>query len=172
MEWVEVTGRTIEEAKDAALDQLGVDEEEAEFEILEEPKAGLFGRLRSEARVRARVLPTAPRPKLDRRERRRPNRGNGRGDRTATKAPAPAPVETRGDAMSEEPTLAEEGRAAVSFLEGLLSAFGRPGNVHATELDEDTVEVAVDGDDLGVLIGPKGQTLSAIQELTRTAVQH
>src|ERR671928_1264797 len=75
MEWVEVTGRTIEEAKDAALDQLGVDEAEAEFEILEEPKAGLFGRLRSEARVRARVMPTAPRPKADRRERRRPRKG-------------------------------------------------------------------------------------------------
>src|SRR5437588_8963312 len=75
MEWVEVTGRTIEEAKDAALDQLGVDEEEAEFEILEEPKAGLFGRLRSEARVRARVMPTAPRPRVERRERRRPRKG-------------------------------------------------------------------------------------------------
>src|SRR2546423_12982399 len=75
MEWVEVTGRTIEGAKEAALDQLGVDEEEAEFEILEEPKAGLFGRLRSEARVRARVMPTAPRPKVERRERRRPRKG-------------------------------------------------------------------------------------------------
>src|SRR5918912_1598326 len=75
MEWVEVTGRTVEEAKDAALDQLGVDEAEAEFEILEEPKAGLFGRLRSEARVRARVMPTAPRPKVERRERRRPRKG-------------------------------------------------------------------------------------------------
>src|SRR5205085_9781573 len=79
MEWVEVTGRTIEEAKEAALDQLGVDEEEAEFEILEEPKAGLFGRLRSEARVRARVMPTAPRPKVERRDRRRPRKG-GTGD--------------------------------------------------------------------------------------------
>ena len=70
MEWVEVTGRTLEEAKEAALDQLGVDEQDAEFEVLEEPRAGLFGRLRSEARVRARVLPTAPRPKVERRERR------------------------------------------------------------------------------------------------------
>ena len=37
VEWVETTGRTVEEAKDAALDQLGVDEQEAEFEVLEEP---------------------------------------------------------------------------------------------------------------------------------------
>ena len=74
MQWVEVTGRTVEEAKEAALDQLGVDEQDAEFEVLEEPKSGLFGRLRSEARVRARVVPTAPRPKVDRRDRRRGSR--------------------------------------------------------------------------------------------------
>ena len=70
MEWVEVTGRSVEEAKEAALDQLGVDAQEAEFEVLEEPRSGFLGRLRSEARVRARVLPTAPRPKLERRDRR------------------------------------------------------------------------------------------------------
>jgi len=51
MEWVETTGKSIEEAKSIALDQLGVADEEAEFEILEEPKAGLFGRTRGEARV-------------------------------------------------------------------------------------------------------------------------
>jgi spoIIIJ-associated protein len=71
MEWVETTGNSIDEAKEAALDELGVDEQDAEFEILEEPKTGLFGRVRAEGRVRARVRPTAPRPKEDRRERRK-----------------------------------------------------------------------------------------------------
>jgi spoIIIJ-associated protein len=71
MEWVETTGSTVEEAKEAALDELGVDEADAEFEVIAEPRAGLFGRLRSEARVRARVRPTAPRAKEDRRDRRR-----------------------------------------------------------------------------------------------------
>src|SRR6266849_7739226 len=88
MEWVETTGRSIEEAKDAALDQLGVDENDAEFEIVEEPKFGLFGRLRSEARVRARVRPTKPRTKEDRRDRRR-RRGGSTGDAAADK---PGPV--------------------------------------------------------------------------------
>ena len=81
MEWVETTGRTIDEAKEAALDELGVDESDAEFEVLEEARAGLFGRLRSEARVRARVRPTAPRAKEDRRDRRR--RATDRGSDTA-----------------------------------------------------------------------------------------
>ena len=62
MEWVEITGRTVEEAKDAALDQLGVDTVDAEFEILEEPSRGLFGKTKGQARVRARIAPTSPRP--------------------------------------------------------------------------------------------------------------
>ncbi len=81
MEWVETTSKTIEEAKDTLLDQLGVDEEEAEFEILEEPKVGLFGRPRGEARVRARIRPKAPRSKDDRRRSstRRPKAKTGNG---------------------------------------------------------------------------------------------
>src|SRR5579863_4457875 len=90
MEWVETTGRTIEEAKDAALDQLGVDETDAEFVMVSEPRAGLFGRMRGEARVRARVRPTSPRPKRTRtrrpgeqREGARRSGGSGRnGDRS------------------------------------------------------------------------------------------
>ena len=69
MEWVETTGRTVEEAKNAALEMLGVDVDDAEFEIVEEPKPGLFGRTRGEARVRARVRPTQVRPKAERRDR-------------------------------------------------------------------------------------------------------
>ena len=46
MEWVETTGKTLEEAKAAALDRLGVHEEDAEFDVLEEPQQGLFGRVR------------------------------------------------------------------------------------------------------------------------------
>ena len=78
MEWVETTGKTVEEAKDAALDQLGVDEQDAEFDVVEEPRTGLFGRTRGEARVRARVRPTQPRPKVERRDRRGRSGKSGR----------------------------------------------------------------------------------------------
>jgi len=80
MEWVETTGRTIEEAKNIALDQLGVAEDDADFEVVDEPKPGLFGRTRGEARVRARVRPTSPRGKGgERRERNARGGRNGKG---------------------------------------------------------------------------------------------
>ena len=69
MEWVETTGKTVDEATELALDQLGVAKDEADIEVLEEGKTGLFGRVRLEARVRARVRPATPRAKEERRDR-------------------------------------------------------------------------------------------------------
>ncbi|MDH4074595.1 MAG: Jag N-terminal domain-containing protein [Acidimicrobiia bacterium] len=72
MEWVNITAKSLPEAIDLALDNLGVDESEAEIEILEEPRQGLFGRQRGNARIRARVKPKGSRPKVERgRSRRR-----------------------------------------------------------------------------------------------------
>lgn len=80
MEWVETKGKDVEQAKELALDQLGVDASEAEFEIVEEPRQGLFGRVRGEARVRARIAPKAPRPKQERRRRRGGDKKDEAGD--------------------------------------------------------------------------------------------
>ncbi len=203
MEWMETTGRTLEEAKDAALDLLGVEDADAEFEVIEEAKMGLFGRVRVEARVRARVRPTAPRPKEERRDRRRRSGSPPRpeGDEhepevlgpvtpleppPSVPAPRPAPSarrhrqgggarqpedRERDEMIAETLSLVEQGAQAGTFLEGLLRAFGMEGQVELREVEEGTIEAAVSGEDLGLLIGPKGATLSAIQDLARTVVQ-
>ncbi len=83
MEWIEVTGRTVHEAREMALDRLGVVEDELEYEVLVEPRAGLFGRLgHVEARIRARVKPLSREKPADRRRRR------GARDRDRERAPA------------------------------------------------------------------------------------
>ena len=246
MEWVQTTGKTVDEAKERALDELGVDDRDAEFEVLEEPRSGLFGFTRAEARVRARVKPTTPRPKQERGRRRsgsgssgrdrnrsrggrsrsggggrseggdrdrdrndsdssseepseRPRdessdrdssrssggRGGGRSggnggrdrsrDRDRDERPRERsrsndrPKEDKGEPMTEA-SVQEQATAAEEFLSGLVAAFGLNGTVTSEEVDE-AVEVRIDGDDLGLLIGPKGRTLWAIQELTKTVVQ-
>jgi spoIIIJ-associated protein len=211
VEWVEITGRTVEEAKEAALDQLGVDNDDAEFEVLEEPAKGLFGRVRGQARVRARIRPTRPRPKVERRDRRKRGGNGGGGGRTKADSTGPEerdgaddeaavpaaqtqpeaqpsstgkrPARRRGGAGTAKPT--EQGDAPVSdtdvdldahtaivseFLTGLVDAFGVEGTVETTAIDEETSEVRIEGSDLGLLVGPKGNTLTAIQELSRTVV--
>jgi spoIIIJ-associated protein len=107
VQWVETTGRSVEEAKELALDQLGVAEDEAEFEILEEPKSGLFGRMRGEARVRARVRPVQPRPKAERRRpsRRRSAKSTGGDGKPSEGANAPQPSEP--DDSGAQPPVSE-----------------------------------------------------------------
>jgi spoIIIJ-associated protein len=242
VEWVQTTGRTVEEAKEAALDQLGVDEQDAEMEVVQEPQKGLFGRLRAEAQVRARVRPTAPRPKLDRRERRRGDRRGrdaerGRAKKASSRERVSAAAAGAGTAAggtraedrdvagrsaeagasrgaqpgtggspggssssrrrrrsraartAEGATVSESTQSAESspvgeldlesqqaavegFLKDLMAAFGRPDATVAVDVGEDqALEASVDGPELGLLVGQKGVTLQAIQELVRSMVQ-
>src|SRR4051795_1395437 len=104
MDWIEVTARTVEEAKELALDRLGVVEDELEVEIVDEARKGLFGIARSDARIRARVKPISREKPADRKRRRRPNErtprgggrsggGSGRGGRGGGAPPKAAPDE-------------------------------------------------------------------------------
>lgn len=220
MEWVETTGRTIEEAKKAALEQLGVEEADADFEVLAEPKLGLFGRLREEARVRARVQPRYPRSKVDRRDRRRSRAGQAERQQAEHAPAAERPKEATADTAAAAPTVREQparGRArpnsegagsarrrprsssatpadtgtgpgdsvedvsvpatedqaqlAEAFLRGLVVELGATATVSSHSLGDGIVEVELHGDGLATLIGPKGSTLAALQELTRTVLQ-
>ncbi len=195
MEWVEFTARTLEEAKDLALDRLGVAADDAEFEILAEPKPGLFGRLRGEARVRARVRPAQARQKVERRERRPRKSDGGEGSprtakpkaqpkakATATKSAAKsAPREPKPERETDEPMpqLTKEqhdvnarqvGDEARKFIDELVTAFALTGTTELIE-DGDDLEVRVHGENLGLLVGPRGTTLQAVQDLARVASQ-
>lgn len=219
MEWVETTGKTIEDARELALDQLGVAADDAEFEVLESPRPGLFGRMRGEARLKARVRPTQVRPKQERRRRGKSDKASvaasDGGDEPTPESPAddtppeetsakdttpkdtaapkrsprpsakksassnssrqPSNPKTQEQKMTDERpettvTPDEVGAAAVTFMDGLTSAFGATGTCELT-VDELELEVKVTGAELGLLVGPGGRTLNAIQDLARVAAQ-
>lgn len=74
-------------------------------------------------------------------------------------------------APKEMVPLDEQQAIVTSFLEGLVDGFGVEGSV-STAMEEDVIIGSIDGEsDLGLLIGPRGGTLRAIQELSRSAVQ-
>ena len=241
MEWVETTAKTVDAAREQALDQLGVAADEAEFDIVEEPKAGLFGRVRGEARVRARVKPTPVRPKQERRRRgggrkksnggstskgsdieknaatashhaddsdvqqsndsgssdaaasrrssgqgrngqsrssRPQNSQNGEESRTDRTNDQTSNQQDRNSDMSndtieqDKPEVSpqEVGDAAVAFMDGLVSAFGVEGTTDLA-IDGTELDVRVQGDGLGLLVGHGGRTLQAVQDLVRVAAQ-
>ena len=195
MEWVEFTARTLEEAKDLALDRLGVAADDAEFEVLAEPKPGLFGRLRGEARVRARVRPAQARQKVERRDRRPRKSEGGEAAPKPARARTPAaaksaakprqsaaanndvadddvPMRTTPKPMREQQDVSAQqvGDEARKFIDELVAAFAFTGTTELIE-DGDDLEVRVHGDNLGLLVGPRGTTLQAVQDLARVASQ-
>src|SRR5688500_16669257 len=102
MEWIVTTGKTVAEAVEAALDELGVDEADIEYEVIEESKRGFLSRLGggSPARIRARVKPLS-REKPDRRRRggggreRDRERKSGEGGERASRPRAERPATDR-----------------------------------------------------------------------------
>ena len=123
---------SVEEAVEAALLELGVSEQEARVEVIEEPRSGVLGIGSHEAVVRVRVVS----PQVD-----------------------PEDLEDQAD-------------TAADFLEELLGHMGIDAvaepNLHGDHMYVDIV--GEDEDDMALLIGKHGQTLDAIQELTRMAV--
>jgi spoIIIJ-associated protein len=227
MEWVETTGRTVADALDAALDELGVHEDDIEYEVLEEPKTGLFGRVKTDARVRVRLKPISREKPGDRRRRGRgkggggrsrgegsgrgdgPGRGgrgrgsgSGRGDRSGGakreggasgggerarsdqgergKSDGGGRGGRRGrdgesaarESDMDESTVPVERQAEVAtgFTAGLVEAFGASAQV-TNVVEDGTITVNIDGSDLGLLVGPRGATLNAIEELVKAVVQ-
>jgi spoIIIJ-associated protein len=71
-----------------------------------------------------------------------------------------------------EVPIEEQAEAAEVFTRGVVEAFGAPARV-GTQIshDDDTVLVEITGDNLGLLVGPRGATLHALEELVRTVVQ-
>ena len=237
MDWIEVTARSVDEAKELALDRLGVVEDELEFEVVDEPRKGLFGIARSDARIRARVKPISREKPNDRKRRRRPTerssrggghsggRGGSRGakpqPRNASERPAEsAPVAAdavvvsnggaaadgkpnstrrrrrggrgRGSGSQERPAgstavtveqgveaevdvesvpVAEQAEHAAKFTDELVRTMGFNASIR-TDIDGDDVTVHIDGDGLGTLVGPRGATIQALEEVVRAAVQH
>jgi spoIIIJ-associated protein len=153
VEWVTTSGRTIDEAQDRALDQLGIDASEAEFEVLSDAKLGLFGRVKEEARIRARVRPapqrdTDRRRQRDRRSKDRPARdergpvsadrsndgasANNKGARDRAEGPRTAPTAGEGATRRSKPagtrpdrSSTQEGNPMSDELRGVEESKGR-----------------------------------------------
>ena len=184
MEWIEAVGKSVSEAVDNALDTLGIHKDEIEYEVLAEPKKGLLGLGGSEARIRARVKPVSrEKPKAKQRrgnDRKQGNRKNSRKPQAkekATNKKEKAMVENE-DSTSEEKTEKREFAApletqadyAKEFLAGLVKYFDSGCDISA-EIEEEIINVSVEGKQVGLLIGSRGATLFALEELMRAVVQ-
>ncbi len=184
MEWVEVRAENIEAAEELALDQLGVAREDAEFEVVTRSENRLFGLKKTEARVRARVKP-ADLPSKTTNNNRKRSKNNNKNQKSTKTTPKNTnknnksnnnnknnkPKNNKKVQEDREPMpLKEQEDAVIDFLEGIISSFQIEASA-STRMEEERIIGSIDGEDVGLLIGPKAGTLLALQDITRTVVQ-
>lgn len=152
---VEATGATVDDAIDAALDQLDLDEDQVDIEVITE------GGDDQPARVRA-----------------TPRAGDDEADAAVGASPEPleepedAPAPTADADGGWDESLATAGR---EILEDLLDFMGFPGEVDVLRAGKEggtpTIAMAVvEGDSMGALIGRRGETLQALQFISQLLV--
>ena len=187
-EFIDVTGKTEDEAISKALAQLGLDRDDVSVEILERAKSGFLGLGSCPAKVRVSYGPeeeeepvAAPKPEVKvqpkpeqpkKAPERKPEKkaekpAPAKQERPAAPAPErrPAPVQELGEEVDDE-----KAQAIKKFLSGLLAQMESSAAVKVYQPEKGRYKVILEGQGLGALIGRRGETLDAIQQLTSYAV--
>ena len=187
------TGKTIDLAIEAALQQLGLDRDSVSVQVLTQAKPGFLGFGATPARVQVTyeapdVAPEAPKAALTSASRSKPKPTyvapkpeEPKPAPVAPKAETPAPKTEKTAPKKEAPkpkvektyTPAEAGSTEEkieTFIKGLLEHMGSDAVPHAEKADNDAYNVDLVGEDLGFLIGRRGDTLDAIQHLANYAI--
>lgn len=177
MREVIVTGKTVEEATQAACEQLGLPREEVSIEILEMPVRRLFRRIPAKVRACAleveAELPQPPVPKTEQRKeepavKQQPQQkaetqpAKPQADKQAE--PTSQPTETapvQGVDYTQNPKLL----AAVEYLQDVFAKMGAEDLTLWVEQQDELCLVKVEGEHVGVLIGHRGETMESLAYL-------
>ena len=190
MSYIDVTGKTEDEAISNALRQLGLERDDVSVEILERAKSGFLGLGAQPAKIRvtygpraeetaapaekASEAPVEKQPEAVKAETKKPARPaekkpEKKQEKKAEKA-AEAPAEQPAPAELGEEVNDEKAQAIRTFLSGLLEQMETPADIHVYLPEKGRYKVILEGKNLGALIGRRGETLDAIQQLTSYSV--
>jgi len=165
LKFIEVTGKNEEEAIQNGLARLGLDRDDVSVEILERAKSGFLGIGSTPAKVK--MTYEAPDEPVVVEE--APKAEPVKPAKIVVEAPKAEPVKTAAPA-SKAPVNEEVKTAIETFLAGLMEHMNVSASVTVSLSEEGTYEVELVGEDLGALIGRRGETLDAIQQLTNYSV--
>ena len=173
LKYIEVTAKTEDEALAKGLAQLGLERDDVSVEILERGKTGFLGigsvpakvKLTYEAPDEPEEEVPAPAPVVERKEAPKQEKKPAEPTAEAPKKQSAAAPATVSAAAGEDAVAA----AILKFQTGLFANMGVEATPVITK-EGDTYQVVLEGEDMGALIGHRGETLDAIQQLTGYAV--
>ena len=162
LKYIEVTGKNEDEAIAKGLAQLGLDRDDVSVEILERGKTGFLGI----GSVPAKVKLTYEAPDEEKAvEAAAPVVEQAAAPAAAAEVEEPQQEAEETSTSVEEAVDDEVAQAIVRFQSGLFAQMGVEASSRITR-DGDTYQVVLEGENMGALIGHRGETLDAIQQLT------
>ena len=179
LKYIEVTAKTEDDAIAKGLAQLGMDRDDVSVEILERGRTGFLGigsvpakvKLTYEAPDEPAPAPApvgqgkpAPAPAAPKADTHRVERSAPKPQPKPEPKPAPVPAAPKGEPVDDDVAA-----AIVKFQTGLFAHMGVEATPVVTR-EGDTYQVVLEGQNMGALIGHRGETLDAIQQLTGYAV--
>ena len=198
MEFREFSAKTVDEAITKASIEFETSSENLEIQVISQGKAGFLGFGAKPAIIRAgkkeveEVIPedvkevkepakkSAPARKEEKKEQKRDHKKEQRKEpkreNTVKVQDVPAekeekPREERKVLLRTEEEIAEIKDEAVKFLSGVFKAMGLQVEIKIEYKNEDgNLDIDFEGEDMGILIGKRGQTLDSLQYLTSLVV--
>ena len=181
--YIEVTGKTEEAAISAGLAQLGLDRDSVSVEILERAKTGFLGIGSSPARVKItyeapeepvaeeKPAPVAQEaaPKAEPQQA-KPEKAEQKEQPKAAQAQAAQPEAPKPEKPAKAVATGDKAERIEAFLTGLMEHLDNDARPVITLNEDGSYHVELVGSDLGALIGRRGETLDAIQQLTNYSI--
>ena len=190
-QFIDVTGKTEDEAISRALEQLKLDRDDVSVEILERAKAGFLGLGSCPAKVRVSYgeddAPAPEQPKVMEKVREdKPKAEKPKADKPRTEKKPAEKIQRREEPVKKEAPKTEEApfvpvdlgeevdddraQEIKKFLSGLLQQMEVTAEVKVYLPEKGRYKVILEGQGLGAIIGRRGETLDAIQQLTSYSV--
>ena len=185
MEWVEFTAKTVSDAVTEASIKFEVTSDMLEYEVIEAEKSGFLGLFSKPAKIRARRK-AAEEVKTETVKKAEPKKAPIKKEvkpafENKTVKKEAKPVEAEKAVVKEEKkaeeivkkpvNAAEIEEAAKKFLVDVFAAMDIKAELNAHYNDEEGVlEVTMEGEDMGILIGKRGQTLDSLQYLVSLVI--
>ena len=190
-QFIDVTGKTEDEAISRALEQLKLDRDDVSVEILERAKAGFLGLGSCPAKVRVSYgeddAPAPEQPKVMEKVREdKPKAEKPKADKPRTEKKPAEKSQRREEPVKKEAPKTEEvtfvpvdlgeevnddrAQEIKKFLSGLLQQMEVTAEVKVYLPEKGRYKVILEGQGLGAIIGRRGETLDAIQQLTSYSV--
>ena len=189
MEFIEVSAKTVDDAITKACIELQAASDKLEIQVISEGSSGFFGIGSKPAVIRAAVKaasekePEAPQ-KPEKKEaapapvKEAPKKEAVKKETERKSAPRQAETARRSEPREErevvqrtDEEIAQIKATALEFLSGVFKAMELPVEIQMEyNAENDSLEVDFAGEDMGILIGKRGQTLDSLQYLTSLVV--